>query len=91
MYGEVILCCVVVLMNVTLCRPVLCQQPVTCQFLEHLYTRKPEGCMNCYTNLECDMAQVVSYRHFTSETHALSQENACGVIGVQSNIVGGLS
>ena len=43
--------------------------------------------MNSETNLEHDMAQVVSYQHFNSETRALSQDIACGFLGVQSDTV----
>jgi len=44
--------------------------------------------MNSETNLERDIAHVVSYRHFNSEAHALSQDVPCGAIGVQSDTVG---
>jgi len=44
--------------------------------------------MNSETNLEHDMAQVLSYRHFNLDTHALSQDIGCGVVGVQSDTVG---
>jgi hypothetical protein len=35
------------------------------------------------------VTQVVIYQNFTSETRALSQDSACGVIGVKSDTVGG--
>jgi len=44
--------------------------------------------MNSETNLKRDITQVVSYRHFNSETHAPSQDVVCGVTGVQSDTVG---